>query len=116
MLDALARLLGLSRTDAEASMYSERAARHVLNRRDAIGLAAAMCAGTVLGDVVVPERTLAEGVAILNAIKAEMDACYEKLGRQFSEIVWAPSGITDLRVRVLPPSITAESYLFRRNG
>lgn len=48
MLDALARLLGLSRTDAEASLYSERAARHVLTRRSVFGLAGAMCAGTVL--------------------------------------------------------------------
>ncbi len=46
MLDTLARILGLSRTDAEASLYSERAARHVLTRRDAIGLAAATCAGS----------------------------------------------------------------------
>ena len=46
-IDKLAKLLGLSRDDAEASMHSERAARHVLNRREAIGLSAAMCAGTL---------------------------------------------------------------------
>lgn len=45
MLDTLARMLGLSRTAAEESLHSERAARHVLTRRDAFGLAGAMCSG-----------------------------------------------------------------------
>lgn len=51
MLKELARLLGLSRDDAEASMYSERAAMHVLQRRDMLKLSAAMCAGTLFADV-----------------------------------------------------------------
>jgi hypothetical protein len=71
MLDALARLLGLSRTDAEASMHSERAARHVLTRRETFGLAAAMCAGTVLGDVLPAEPS-----AVLRMIQDEMERAH----------------------------------------
>lgn len=51
MIEQLARMLGLSRTEAEESLHSERAARHVLTRRDAFGLAGAMCAGLVVGEV-----------------------------------------------------------------
>lgn len=47
MIGALAKLLGLSRTQTEESLYSERAARHVLSRRSAIGLGAAMAAGSL---------------------------------------------------------------------
>ncbi len=45
MLNTLARMLGLSPTDAEASMHSERAARAVLTRRNLFAAGAAMATG-----------------------------------------------------------------------
>jgi hypothetical protein len=73
VLDQLAKLLGLSRTDAEASMHSERAARHVLSRRSAIGLGAAMCARTVFGDAI---PLVSDAGAFHRAVIAEIDRTY----------------------------------------
>lgn len=47
MLAALAKMLGLSQEHAEASMHSDRAARHVLSRRSAIGVGAALAGGSL---------------------------------------------------------------------
>lgn len=46
MIQTLAKMLGLSRDDAEASMHSERAARAVLTRRNLFAAGAAMAAGS----------------------------------------------------------------------
>lgn len=51
MIAQLARMLGLSPTDAEASMHSERAARAVLTRRNLFAAGAAMATGLVVAEV-----------------------------------------------------------------
>lgn len=46
MLDALAKMLGLSREHAEASMHSESAAKAALSRRDLFAAGAALAVGS----------------------------------------------------------------------
>lgn len=95
MIQQLAKLLGLSETQAAESMHSERAARHVLSRRSAIGLGAVMVASTAFSfgmSTAIPECLLRWGEVLAVPWRGESEQEFrDRLQRRLSGVhCWGP--------------------------